>query len=64
MPVPPIVSTDKWDIAQSRLSNNKHVKPTDDGLFTLQGLVKCGFVDALTELNVWVVVVIMLQRTT
>ena len=42
MPVPPIVSTEKWDIAQSRLSNNKLVKATDDGLFTLQSLVKCG----------------------
>jgi site-specific DNA recombinase len=40
--VPPIVSTDRWNIAQARLSNNKHIRPTDDGLFTLQGLVKCG----------------------
>ena len=40
--VPPIVSKDKWDIAQDRLSNNKHIKPTDDGLFILQGLIKCG----------------------
>jgi site-specific DNA recombinase len=42
MPVPPIVNIDKWNIAQSRLSNNKHISATDDGLFTLQGLVKCG----------------------
>jgi len=40
--VPQIISIDRWDIAQARLSNNKHVKPTDGGLFTLQGLVKCG----------------------
>jgi site-specific DNA recombinase len=40
--VPPIVSADKWDIAQDRLSNNKHIKPTEDGLFILQGLIKCG----------------------
>jgi site-specific DNA recombinase len=38
----PIVSKEKWDIAQARLSNNKHVKATDDGLFILQGLIKCG----------------------
>ena len=40
--VPPIVSEIKWNIAQARLSNNKHVKATDDGLFILQGLIKCG----------------------
>jgi site-specific DNA recombinase len=40
--VPPIVNPDKWGIAQDRLSNNKHIKPTDDGLFVLQGLIKCG----------------------
>ena len=40
--VPPIVTEEKWNIAQSRLSNNKHVKATEDGVFTLQGLVKCG----------------------
>jgi len=40
--VPPIVGRGKWDIAQDRLSANKHIKPTDDGLFTLQGIVKCG----------------------
>ncbi len=40
--VPPLVSEDKWDIAQSRLSNNKHLKATEDGVFTLQGLVRCG----------------------
>jgi hypothetical protein len=38
----PIVSKEKWDIAQARLSNNKHLKATDDGLFILQGLIKCG----------------------
>ena len=40
--VPPIVSEDKWNIAQSRLSNNKHLKPAEKGIFTLQGLIKCG----------------------
>ncbi|MFZ2036443.1 MAG: recombinase family protein [Dehalococcoidales bacterium] len=40
--VPPIVSEDKWNIAQSRLSNNKHLKPAEKGVFTLQGLIKCG----------------------
>jgi site-specific DNA recombinase len=40
--VPPIVAIDKWNIAQSRLANNKHVKATEDGVFTLQGLIKCG----------------------
>jgi site-specific DNA recombinase len=39
---PPLVPQDKWDIAQSRLSNNKSLKATEDGLFTLQGLIKCG----------------------
>ena len=38
----PIISTEKWNIAQARLSNNKHLKATDDGLFILQGLIKCG----------------------
>lgn len=40
--IPPIVSKDKWDIAQSRLSNNKNLRPAQDGLFTLQGLIRCG----------------------
>ena len=40
--IPPIVSNNIWDSAQSRLVNNKHIKPTDDGLFTLQGLIRCG----------------------
>jgi site-specific DNA recombinase len=40
--LPPIVSEDKWNIAQSRLSNNKNLKPTQGELFTLQGLIKCG----------------------
>ena len=40
--VPPIVSEEKWDIAQSRLANNKNLKPTEGDLFTLQGLIKCG----------------------
>jgi site-specific DNA recombinase len=40
--VPPIVPEDKWNIAQSRLSNNKHLKATEKGVFTLQGLIKCG----------------------
>ena len=41
--VPPVVPQDTWDIARSRLANNKHLKATEDGLFTLQGLIKCGF---------------------
>jgi len=40
--VPPIVPEDKWNIAQSRLSNNKHLKAAEKGVFTLQGLIKCG----------------------
>ncbi len=40
--LPPIVSEDKWNIAQSRLANNKNLKPTQGELFTLQGLIKCG----------------------
>jgi len=40
--VPPIVTEDLWDIAQSRLINNKSSKPTEKGVFTLQGLIKCG----------------------
>ena len=40
--IPPIVPEDKWNIAQSRLSNNKHLKATEDGLFTLQGKIGCG----------------------
>jgi site-specific DNA recombinase len=40
--IPPIVSEDTWNIAQSRLINNKSSKATEDGLFTLQGLIKCG----------------------
>ena len=40
---PPLVPQDKWDIAQSRLSNNKSLKATENGIFTLQGLIKCGF---------------------
>ena len=40
--VPPIVLEDKWNIAQSRLINNKSSKATEDGVFTLQGLIKCG----------------------
>jgi len=40
--VPPIVPEDKWNIAQSRLINNKSSKATEDGVFTLQGLIKCG----------------------
>jgi site-specific DNA recombinase len=47
MSVPLIVSADKWDIAQARLSNNKHIKPTDDGLFTLQGKINCGLCGCL-----------------
>jgi site-specific DNA recombinase len=42
IPIPPIVSEDIWNIAQSRLANNKHLKATDDEVFTLQGLIKCG----------------------
>ena len=42
MPLPSIVSIEKWDIAQSRLVNNKSSKATEDGVFTLQGLIKCG----------------------
>jgi site-specific DNA recombinase len=42
MAIPPIVSQEKWDIAQSRLVNNKSSKATEDGVFTLQGLIKCG----------------------
>jgi len=40
--VPPIVPEDKWNIAHSRLSNNKHLKSREKGVFTLQGLIKCG----------------------
>jgi len=40
--LPPIVSVDRWNIAQSRLANNKNLKPTQGELFTLQGLIKCG----------------------
>ena len=40
--VPSIVSEDMWNIAQSRLSNNKHLKTREKGVFTLQGLIKCG----------------------
>ncbi len=40
--VPPIVSESFWQLAQERLANNKHVKPKEDGVFILQGLVKCG----------------------
>jgi site-specific DNA recombinase len=40
--VPPIVPEDKWNIAQSRLYNNKHLKAAEKGVFTLQGLIKCG----------------------
>jgi site-specific DNA recombinase len=40
--IPPIVSEDRWNIAQSRLVNNKNLKPTQGELFTLQGLIKCG----------------------
>jgi site-specific DNA recombinase len=40
--VPPIVPEDMWNIAQSRLSNNKHLKSREKGVFTLQGLIKCG----------------------
>ena len=40
--VPPIVPEDKWNIAQSTLSNNKHLKAAEKGVFTLQGLIKCG----------------------
>jgi len=40
--IPPIVSEDRWNIAQSRLENNKNIKPTKGELFTLQGLIKCG----------------------
>ena len=40
--VPPIVPEDKWNIAQFRLVNNKHLKATENGIFTLQGLIKCG----------------------
>jgi len=40
--IPPIVPEDKWNMAQSRLSNNKHLKATEDGVFTLQGLINCG----------------------
>jgi len=42
MAIPPIVSQEKWDIAQSRLVNNKSSKATEDGVFTLQGLITCG----------------------
>jgi site-specific DNA recombinase len=40
--VPPIVPEDMWNIAQSRLSNNKHLKTREKEVFTLQGLIKCG----------------------
>jgi site-specific DNA recombinase len=40
--IPPIVSEDRWNIAQARLVDNKHLKATQDGVFTLQGLIKCG----------------------
>jgi site-specific DNA recombinase len=31
-----------WNIAQSRLANNKNLKPTQGELFTIQGRIKCG----------------------
>ncbi len=31
-----------WRLAQEHLDGNKHVKPREDGVFILQGLIKCG----------------------
>ena len=42
IPILPIVSTDEWNMVQSRLVSNKHLKATEDGVFTLQGLIQCG----------------------
>ncbi len=51
--VPLIVSKDKWDIAQSRLANNKHIRATEDGLFTLQGIIKCGLCGCSYRADKW-----------
>jgi len=40
--VPSIVSEAVWNIAQERRKNNKHVQPTKNVYFLLQGLVTCG----------------------
>jgi site-specific DNA recombinase len=40
--IPPIVPIDKWNLAQSRLVDNKHLKATGEGLFILQGQIRCG----------------------
>jgi site-specific DNA recombinase len=40
--VPPIIPESSWQLAQERLDTNKHVKPKEDGVFILQGLIHCG----------------------
>jgi hypothetical protein len=40
--VPPLVTEEVWNIAQSRLKTNKHVKPKNQAEFLLQGMIKCG----------------------
>jgi len=40
--VPAIVSEELWNTAQERRKNNKHVQPTKNVYFFLQGLVTCG----------------------
>ena len=40
--VPALVSEQVWQIAQNRMSNNKHVKPNKQGAFLLQGMITCG----------------------
>jgi site-specific DNA recombinase len=42
VPTIPIVSTEKWDIAQSRLAGNKQSRPMAKDDFILQGFIKCG----------------------
>ncbi len=40
--VPALVSEQVWQIAQERLKDNKHIKPTRQGEFLLQGIISCG----------------------
>jgi len=40
--VPPIVNEHLWNIAQERRKNNKHLHPTQNGHWLLQGLISCG----------------------
>jgi len=40
--VPAVVTEEIWQMAQERLENNKHVRPKNQEVFLLQGMITCG----------------------